>query len=213
MSTMQIESLAAEAAIRDLRATMAQHRRQEAILRASPRVVGRLGRLPPGGGSAEVRRQATLLRVSSIVEAFAARSLVQRLERHALPPRTWVLEDIYGRAEDNATGSWPKMTEHYGRWFRIRISQKSCPSWRRIEAMTHTRNAIAHGLGDITPRLAKMGLAGLSTELATIEVNVTSTSVAVGERSLHACERAGAEFITWLDAQLQAYDSHAQGKP
>ena len=104
------------------------------------------------------------------------------------------------------------MTEHYGRWFKIKISQKSCPSWRRIEAMTHARNAVAHGLGEITPRLAKMGLAGLGEELATIDVGVSATSIVVSERSLHACERACAEFIAWLDAQLRAYDSQAQAK-
>ncbi len=207
MSVTQVESVAAETAMRNLRTTMAQHRRQEAMLRAAPRTVGRLRRLPAGGASADVRRQATLLRMSSIVEAFTARSLVQRLEGHVPPPRSSVLNDIYVKAEDNATGSWPKMTEHYARWFKIRISQKTCPSWPRIEAMTHARNAVAHGLGEITPRLAKMEATKLAGALATIDVGLTATSVVITERSLHSCELAGSDFITWLDAQLQAYDA------
>jgi hypothetical protein len=213
MSATQVESLEAETAIRDLRTTMAQHRRQEAMLRAAPRAVGRLRRRPLGGTSADVRCQGTLLRLSSIVEAFTARSLVRRLEHHAPPPRTTVLDDIYNRAEDNATGSWPRMTEHYARWFKIKISRKSCPCWQRIEAMTHARNAVAHGLGEITPRLAKMGSTKLAEELATVDVGTTATSVVITERSLQACESAGAEFIAWLDGELRIYDSRSPTAP
>jgi hypothetical protein len=154
----------------------------------------------------QIRRQATLVRMASIVEAHVADELVQRFEPHAAPPRTAILDDVYVRAEDNAIGSWPKMVEHYGRWLDIKITQRRCPSWRRIEAMTNARNAVAHGLGELTRRMARKGKDQLQRDLATLGITIVGNAIDISEDSLRHTAAASREFIEWLDAELDVYD-------
>lgn len=202
-----VSSLEAEHSVRLVMRTLAQHRRQEAHLALAPPVpIGRLRASLAAPAAAQVRRQATLLRLSSIVEAFAADQLVVRLESQAPPPRPAILNDVYTRAEDNALGSWPKLTEHYARWFRIKVSQKACPPWRRVEAMTNARNAVAHGLGELTRRMARKDLRQLERDFATVDIKVVGTAVVLSEVSLRSASVAAREFIEWLDEQLAVYD-------
>lgn len=210
--TARVPSVAAEQSVRLLMATLAQHRRQEAALApTSPLRLGRLRTLPTSSGSAQVRRQATMMRLMSIVEAFVADRLVERFEPHVPPPRTLILEDVYVRAEDNAIGSWPKMTEHYGRWFNIKFNATACPAWQRIDAMTNARNAVAHGLGELTRRMARKGTHQLQRDFATLGISVSGNAVAISERALRECALTGREFIEWLDEKLEAYDLGLRG--
>lgn len=152
-----------------------------------------------------MRRQAALFRLVSIVEAFVANGLVERLELHAPPPRTLILEDVYSRAEDGAISSWPKMREHYKPWFEIRIAQ--CPSWRKVDAMTNARNVIAHGVGELTRRMARRDPENLRRDLATIDVSIAGSSLRVPESAVLASAYAAREFVEWLDTALAGYDS------
>lgn len=187
---------------------LAQHRRQEAVLAASRRPWrGRLRVLTTSAGSVQIRRQASLVRITSIIEAHAADQLVRRLEPHAPPPRKAILDDLYVRAEDNAIGSWPKMMEHYSRWFSINM--KKCPAWRQIEALTNARNAVAHGLGELTRRMARKDATQLRRDFATVDVSMAGSAIMLSEKSLHSAAIAGREFIEWLDEELDLYDTKA----
>lgn len=203
----RIPSLEAEGSVRLVMASLAQHRRQEALLAAMATVAGRLQALPDAATSAQVRRQAVLLRTVSIVEAFMTDGLVRRVEPHAPPPRTSILEDIYTRAEDAAIASWPKLHSHYGSWLGIKITQTVCPSWRRIGAMTNVRNAIAHGMGELTRRMARKDLTQLRHDFATIDVAIAESAVCLSELSLRSSATTAREFIEWVDEQLLDYDA------
>lgn len=210
MSSNRVPSVAAERSVQTVMATLAQHRRQEAVLATSHRPWRRrLRALTESVDSTQIRRQATLLRIMSIVEAFVADQLVQRFEPHAPPPRPAILEDVYVRAEDAAIGSWPKMSDHYARWFDIKLSRAKCPSWRQIEAMTNARNAIAHGLGELTRRMARKGTRELELDFATLGVTLSGNSVVVSEDSLRRAADTAREFIDWLDLKLELYDTGA----
>lgn len=190
--------------------TLAQHRRQEAVLATSRRPLrGRLRALTASAGPVQIRRQATLLRIMSIVEAFVADQLVQRFEPHAPPPRPAILDDVYVRAEDGAISTWPKMIEHYGRWFDIKLSRTKCPPWRRVEAMTNARNAIAHGLGELTRRMARKGTRELELDFATLGLTLSGNSVTISEDSLRRAAETAREFIDWVDLELELYDTKA----
>lgn len=208
MTTARVESPDAEQSIRTVMTTLAQHRRQEALLGTSwrPRR-GRLRALTTSAGSVQIRRQAALLRIASIVEAFVGDQLVRRLEPHAPPPRPTILDDIYVRAEDGAIGTWPKMIEHYGRWFGIKLSRAKCPSWRRVEAITNARNAVAHGLGELTRRMARKGTRELELDFATIGLKLTGSTVTISEDALRLAAQTASEFIAWLDEALEVYDA------
>lgn len=148
-----------------------------------------------------------MVRITSIIEAHVAEQLVQRFEPQAPPPRTAILNDVYVRAEDNAIGSWPSLTDHYRRWFSIKM--KSSPSWRRIEALTNARNAVAHGLGELTRRMARKDKTQLRRDLATLDVGMSGTAIVLSEKSLQSAAAAGREFIEWLDEELEQYDIKA----
>lgn len=188
--------------------TLAQHRRQEAALATSrPPWRGRLRALATSAGSVQIRRQATLVRIASIVEAYVAEQLILRFEPHAPPPRAAILDDVYVRAEDNAIGSWPKMVDHYSRWFGVKMNPRECPSWRRIEALTNARNAAAHGLGELTRRMARKDKSQLKRDFATLDVAMDGNAIVLSEQALRNAAAAGREFIAWLDGELEQYDA------
>lgn len=208
MSSGRVLTLDAEQSIRTVMTTLAQHRRQEAVIGASRRPWrGRLRALTTSAGSVQIRRQATLVRIMSIVEAYVADQLVQRFEPHAPPPRPAILDDVYVRAEDGAIGTWPKMIEHYGRWFEIKLTRGKCPAWRQVEAMTNARNAVAHGLGELTRRMARKGTRELELDFATIGLKLAGNSVVISEDSLRLAAAAARNFIEWLDEELVRYDA------
>ena len=200
----------AEQASRLVSQTLAQHRRQEAYLSLSPvRAVGRLSAWSAGPDAAQVRRQATLVRIASVVESFVTNELVLRLEPEAPPPRTMIMEHIYSKAEDDAIGSWPNMEDRYRRWFGIRPTQTSCPGWREFEAVKDARNAIAHGLGAVTRRLARRDLPQIKREWAAIDIHVVGNAVVLSELSLKESAQAARDVIGWFGRELVSYDGRA----
>jgi hypothetical protein len=145
----------------------------------------------------------------SIVEAFTAEALALRLERQVPAPRTKVLDDVYSSAEDVAIGSWPSMVRYYGQWLGIKITQGACPAWRQVEAMTNARNAVAHGVGELTRRMARKDLRQLGYDLATIDIVIVKGAVRISENSVHECAFVGRSFVEWLDLHLAGYDTLA----
>lgn len=193
--------------------TLAQHRRQEAVLTRPDRLQrGRLRALTTSAGSVQIRRQAMLVRITSIVEAHVSHQLVQRLESHVPPPRATILDDVYVRAEDKAIGNWRSMVDHYRRWFDIKITQRECPPWRRIEAMRNARNAVAHGLGELTRRMARRNTDQLKRDFATLGITITGSAIVITEESLRRAAFSACEFLEWLDEKLDYYDTrHTAG--
>lgn len=206
MSAAYVPSLAAEQAIRAMLSTVAQHRRQEVTLASGRRIVGRLRRLPTPEQAAEVRRQATYFRLVSLMEAFVTQELVTRFEAQVPPPRSDVIEAIYTKAEDAAIASWSAMTDHYRDWLGIRINQETCRSWRDVQTMTNVRNAISHGVGDLTRRMARKDLAQLEQGFRQIEVEIEGRSIRVSDAAVRLAAMSGRSFVEWLDEQLMVYD-------
>lgn len=192
----------AEQAIRLLMLTAAQHARQEALLAVVPRPRGRLRVLPTSSASHQARTQSTLLRLVSIVEAHVASQLVQRLEPDVPTPRTAFLNDIYLNAEDRAIGSLPAMAAAYKQWLSVQFS--NCTDWRSIEAMNTVRNAIAHGVGELTRRQARRNLSELISLFAVIGVKIDGTRLQVSDSAIRSAASAGRRFVIWLDEQLSS---------
>ena len=190
----------AEITIRLLMLTAAQHFHQEALLAATPQPRGRLRTLPTSSASHQARSQSTLLRLTSITEAHVAGQLVQRVEPHFPTPRTAIIDDIYVDAEDKAIGSWPAMIGAYKRWFGINL--KSYDNWNSIQAMLDARNAVAHGVGELTRRQARKDLTQLGRLLAEIDISVDGTRLEVPDEAIRSASSAARRFVVWLDDQL-----------
>ena len=86
----------------------------------------------------------------AIVEAHVVSQLVQRIEPHVPNPRSKFLNDIYLSAEDRAIGSWSGLIEAYKQWLDVKLA--SYDDWKCILAMTDARNAVAHGVGELSRR-------------------------------------------------------------
>ena len=193
--------------LRALAMTLAQHRRQEALLSSSPVFstgYGRLRVLPDSVWSGQVRRQGTLLRLISTVEAFASQSLAARLERIVPPPRRAFLEDTYVKAEEQATSSWPRMKEAYGKYLTIKHS--AFPDNEDLAILVDARNIVAHGLGDLTPRFVRQDYLTLASKLTKLSISLHRNSIDVSETCLSRCFSIGQGYIGWLDCHLDAYD-------
>lgn len=188
-------------------ATLAHHIRLESIAAGHPTVRGRLRVLPGSPGSAQVRQYATLLRMISILEAFTTASLVDRVEPLVPQSGTKVLQDIYERAEDRAIGSWPEIRNHYSAWLGINLQEKSFSRWGELQALLDARNAIVHGMGRLTRRLARKDLTALRRHFATLDLGLVGDEVQVPNNALGNAARLSCDFIRWLDSELRSYDT------
>lgn len=200
-----VESVEADSTIRLLMATVAQHRRQELLLRTMSFPLGRIRALATDSRSSQVRAQGTLLRLVSVVEAFLVSSLVVRLERHAPRPRSKVMEAIYVDAEDSAIASWAKLKIAYNRFLDINLAGSGY--WGDISATNDARNAIAHGVGELTRRQTRKNLADLVRALASVGVSVDGSAIVVTNEAVYRYGKTAREFVLWVDERLRLYDA------
>jgi hypothetical protein len=143
----------------------------------------------------------------AIVESFVTNELVRRLEREVPEPRSRIVETVYVRAEEAATASWPQLQTHYKQWLDVRFT--TFPAWTRIRAVNNVRNAIAHGLGEITRRMARDGVANLRRDFRPIGVEIIGTSLRVSDQAVKTAVVVCRDFVLWLDIELTGYDGLA----
>ncbi len=206
-ATVLVPSESAEETGSHLMVTLAQYRRQEAVILPVTRLAGRLRRPTFNAASAQVRAQGAVFRMTSIVEAFVVEHLIRRTEAHFPQPRTSIVEDIYCGAEDKALGTWSSMKESYNKWLNIKFGDSE-QIWARMKALTDARNAIAHGVGELTRRQARANLQELVARLSTVEIAVDSSGTLVlADRSVAVASVTGRDFVYWLDRKLQEHDS------
>ncbi len=149
----KVLSAEAEDATALLRSTVAQHVGLERTLLGAGFPVRR-GRLTVIS-AAEQRRQATLTRLISITEAFLARRLVDRAEARVLPAADSIREAVWTKAEEQATGSWPNLAAHYAKWLSVPLAKNG--DFKRVLVHVDARNAVAHGVGELTRRQRRQG--------------------------------------------------------
>jgi hypothetical protein len=196
-------SLRAEGATQLIMSTLAQHRRQEALLAQHWSVPGgRLRRLSMPSASAEVRRQSTLFRMVSITESHVSGIVSGSLDHEFPAQLSGLAEHVVTSARDSITSAWPKMVEHLKKWHGLKFSASECPSWTRIEATVTARNAIAHGVGHLTPRMSRGNRSQLESSLALVNMSLIGDQLVVPERALQTISGAQREFVAWLDEKL-----------
>lgn len=201
-SAAHVPSVACEAALKRINFTLAQHRRTQATLAATNPISGRLSVLPAGTTSTLVRTEGTLVRILSIAEAFCFGQLASRLETHAPPPRSKLVDELYLDAEQRATSSWNAAQQAFNKWANVNLhDQKN--TWHEFLSITEARNAVIHGLGNFTGRQRRAGnFSDHRTRLATLGYVVTTTSVRVTAPALDASVAIIREVLTWVDEKL-----------
>ncbi|WP_063130228.1 hypothetical protein [Nocardia fusca] len=144
-------SAEAEASVALLFRTLAYHQIAAAAFPVEP-----AGRLRPDAAADRVQeqRQATLLRPLSTTEAFAADLLAREVEQTFESLSSEVLTAAVDDSLISASNTWDSQRQAYKKWLSI---IKPAVDWTPIERLADARNAIAHGLGELTRRQKQSG--------------------------------------------------------
>lgn len=144
-----------------------------------------------------MRAQATYLRLISIVEAYID-SVGSMLFGAAATGQAPLLRTLIAEAESQSSTSWSNRKRAFKDYHGISLA--ACTAWLNVEAETWVRNAIAHGLGRLTPRqrtietrrrIASVGVAVIDERL---EIDLDAVS-----RCLNDCVR----FVRSVDSHVQ----------
>lgn len=154
---------------------------------------------PNGMDSAQIQRQATLVRFLSITEAFATDLLYRRIESvmgeidHPAGRIIW--EDRY----DQAISNWSSLREVFNGWFGV-----DKKLWTDLLELTEARNAVAHGHGRLTWKQRRKSAEALELKLRRRSIVVRNDLIILSDESLREAARTCREFIEQLDKSALA---------
>ncbi|MBF6100576.1 hypothetical protein IU510_21185 [Nocardia cyriacigeorgica] len=155
------------------------------------------GRLRPNVTADRVQeqRQATLLRLLSITEAFAADLLAREVEKTFAGLSSAVLTAAVDDSLISATNTWREQSKAYSKWLNIK---RSAVDWGPIERLAHARNAIAHGLGELTRRQRQSGTS-IPDQLLNAGITIENGRVVLTDQNLRDAAQTCRVFIESLD--------------
>ena len=152
-----------------------------------------LGTLDP----VQIKRQATLLRYISTTEAYID-AVNGSLLWEELGTPTNLLRAMVQEIEQSASSNWPNRQRAFKNLHGVTLSSQT--SWKNVEAATHARNSIAHGLGRLTASQRRnKSLPGI---LLKIDVRVSGGRLAITDASLQKVFRACSDFIRSVDQAI-----------
>lgn len=142
------------------------------------------------------RCQATLVRLMSITEAFAAEMLSREVEhsltRTSNPSAVKIAEDAIVRG----TGTWQAQQSSYKDWFNVKVD------WKPIERLAEARNAVAHGLGKLTRHQMKKAQS-ITNKLKEAGIAVKDHGIVLSDENLVVAAITCRDFIERLDRAVQ----------
>jgi hypothetical protein len=197
MTIRRVPYAVTEAAIYHLHATHADYSR---TMTARPVAYGRMvtGGVAETAGydSGSIRRQTCFLRLISIVEAYVD-TLSAQLLRQDLPIADTLVRKMLQYIELRTSVTWEERRTAFEHFHGIRLGEQA--RWSELDAGIQVRNAIAHGLGTLTPRQRTKSLV---TKLAQIKVGLRDGSVIITDISLRHCRDVCVDFVSGLDSCL-----------
>lgn len=145
------------------------------------------------GTSAAANRQATFFRLVSITESYLD-SLFGELFEERVPDRPPVLERLVESAQVQATASWQAREDGFRNHHQILLTQ--CANWSQIKAAIEVRNAVAHGVGQLTRRQRR---SNTEDKFETIGVRLSDDQVIISVENLQKCRDVCVGFIESVD--------------
>jgi hypothetical protein len=150
---------------------------------------------------ADPRHFLVLPHITAVAEQFSHALLIEASERQIDLTHPFRLE-LWKKAEQQAEGAWPEHIEAWKRWHNVRL--RECPMFSRFDAFVEARNAIMHGLGNLTRRqLRKDGGRSLKEQLAKVGIQVQGTRLVVTPSSVKLSAEVSRDFIAWLDQAVR----------
>lgn len=197
MTSFGVLDARAESACRLINLTMGLHRtqmsRRGTVMPAS-RLIG------PDFDSFQVQRQGTLLRMLSITESFCVDRLLERAEIEVEPEGSSVRAQMWDRASTGAVSNWEGIRNSYKAWYDVR------PRWTDIDRLIEVRNAVAHGLGQLT-RTQRLKLASTLAKITSAGVRVDAELIILEEANLEHARVVCLDLIEDIDMRVQALGS------
>lgn len=197
MSSPGVLEARAESACRLINLTIGFHRSQS-IGHARLAFASRLS--APDFDQHQVQRQATLLRMLSIAEAFCVDRILEQAEDEVEPQGSPVRALMWDRASTSAVSNWEGIRRTYKTWYNLR------PEWGPVGQFVEVRNAIAHGLGQIT-RMQRLNLASTLSKIAGAGVLVDEERIVLDESNLNHARIVCLDLIADVDSKVGALRS------
>ena len=160
----------------------------------------RLGDDYAGLSSATIRNMV-LAQLVAIAEDFSRQTLLQCSLPHVELSHP-LLRDIWRRAETQAEGAWEGHTRAWKDWHNV--SFKNVPAYERLQAFIEARNAIMHGLGQLTKRQTQNdGGRRVIGMLGSVGIAVNGVHLSIDQPAVDNCGSTVKGFIEWLDLTVQ----------
>lgn len=188
-------SLRAEAACRLLNLSIGLHRTQVLIV-GGRSFVSRLE--APDFDGLQVQRQGILLRMLSITESYCADHLLEVAEVDVEPAASEVRARIWNQSSIGAISTWSGIQDSYKKWLSIR------PDWNRLNRLVEVRNAIAHGLGELT-RMQRIKRVSTVDKIKAAGIRIDGDRIVLEERDLDQAKRDCVALITEIDLLTQKH--------
>ncbi|AMB41643.1 MULTISPECIES: hypothetical protein [Paenarthrobacter] len=133
----------------------------------------------------------------SITEAFCADRLLELAEDEVSPGGNAIRTLIWEKASTSAVSTWSGIQDAYKNWYEIK------PSWTRVNQLIEVRNAIAHGLGQLT-RIQRNKRASTTTKIALANIDLNGDNIVLEEANLVNVRNACIALISEIDELVQA---------
>ncbi|MPZ51780.1 MAG: hypothetical protein GEU79_03440 [Acidimicrobiia bacterium] len=162
----------------------------------------RLNHLPGFGPTdpQQIRACADYLRMVGLVEAFTD-SVYQSLVESAASASSEVVTRALDEHLVASSLSWRNRREAFQHIHGILLPRS--PRWKDLEGgVLVVRNAIAHGLGELTRKQRRK--TDIYQRLRQINVRLIDGQVRLEEDSLRVCAEISRSYIEWLDAQSRS---------
>jgi len=112
-----------------------------------------------------------------------------------------MLQKFWSRGEAQAE-SWPGQEDAWNDWHGITLRTEL--AYLSLRAVIEARNAIVHGLGELTRRQLR-GDGGLEVRrvLERLGIRTSGQRLVIDEAAMRSCLQAARAFIEWLDLETQ----------
>jgi hypothetical protein len=149
---------------------------------------------------AQIRGHGSYLRMVSIAEAYTDRFYELHVHGH-IPRGKAVAERAIEEHLVHASRNWSERDRSLKRVLGISKSGFRTD----LEPLISGRNAIAHGLGELTRR--QQGNRDLATSLASVDVRIVRHQIVLTAASFRTSRSRIVAYVEWLDGETRGQDT------
>ena len=159
--------------------------------------------MSPGESTRFLSPYVVIPHLVAIAEDFVRSLLIESVETQ-LPLEPEVVWTFWRLVEQDIEGGWSQVFEALNEWYGINC--KAAPSFQKLQGFIEARNAIVHGLGNLTRKQTRTARAERRSRsmLQTAGVPIVGQRVTPNDSTVYSCATTVAEFVSWVDVASQA---------